>query len=116
MAHSTGARAMKGPTSMSKVAVWAKIPAQAGKRDELAKGLQIALDAASGEPGTTYYILHEDPKDPDVLWMYELYEDQAALDAHQGSDAFKALGAAIGGLLAGRPELTFVTPVAGKGA
>jgi len=100
---------------MSQVAVWARVPAQPGKRDDLAKALQGALDAAATEQGTIYYILHEDPKNDDVLWMYELYSDQAALDIHQGSDAFKALGPAISPFLGGRPELNFVTPIGGKG-
>lgn len=101
---------------MSKVAVVAKIPAAPGRRDELVAALQTALDTARGEPGTEYYILHADAKDPDVLWMYELYTDQAALDAHMGSEAFKALGPAIGPLLGGAPELTFLAPLGGKGA
>jgi len=100
---------------MAQVAVVARIPAAPGKRDELAKALQMALDNAADEPGTTFYILHEDSKDADALWMYELYTDQAALDAHQASDGFKALGPAITPFLGGRPELTFMTPLGGKG-
>lgn len=100
----------------ARVAVVAKIPAAPGKRDDLAAALQVALETARGEPGTTYYILHADAKDADMLWMYEMYTDQAALDAHMGTDAFKALGGVIGPFLGGRPELIFMTPLGGKGA
>ncbi|MEO5724124.1 MAG: putative quinol monooxygenase [Ilumatobacteraceae bacterium] len=100
---------------MSHVAVWAKIPAQPGKRDELAKALQGALETAKGESGTLTYILHEDPKDPDALYFYELYADQAALDAHMGSDAFKALGPALAAFVGGRPEMKVIKPIGGKG-
>ncbi len=103
-------------TADPRVAVIARIPAAPGKRAELAAALQVALDTAAGEAGTTYYILHEDAKDADALWMYEMYAGQAALDEHMGSDAFKALGPAIGPFLGGRPELTFLRPVGGKGA
>ena len=48
--------------------------------------------------------------------MLERYENQAALEAHMGSDAFKALGPSIGPFLAGRPELIFCKPIGGKGA
>ena len=41
--------------------------------------------------------------------------DQDAVDAHLGSDAMKALGPAIGGLLAAPPDLIFVDPILGKG-
>ena len=98
-----------------KVAAIAKIPAAPGKRDELIDALQIALDNAQGESGTLQYILHEDSKDPDAVWFYELYTDQDALTAHSTSDGFKAIGAAIGALVGGRPEITFLKPVGGKG-
>lgn len=101
---------------MTKVAVWAKIPAAPGKRDELAAALSGALETAQGESGTIYYILHNDPNDADALFMYELYESQDALNAHMGSEAFKALGPTIGPFLGGRPELQFVSPIGGKGA
>lgn len=101
---------------MADIGVIAKITAQDGKRSDLAAALQGALDAAEQEPGTIYYILLADGSDENVLWMYEMYENQAALDAHMGSDAFKALGPAIGPFLAARPELIFCTPIGGKGA
>jgi quinol monooxygenase YgiN len=100
---------------MSNVAVIAKINAQPGKRDELVQVLQGALDTAQAEEGTLVYLLHADTADPDVLWMYEVYADDAALGAHTSSDAFKALGPSIAPLLAGRPELTFLAPIGGKG-
>ncbi len=100
---------------MSKVAVIAKIPAQPGKRDELVAALQAALDNAEGEADTLTYILHEDLADADVVWFYELYTDQDALVAHGTSDAFKAIGAALRPFAAGRPELTMLKPVGGKG-
>jgi quinol monooxygenase YgiN len=101
---------------MAKVAVWAKIPAAPGKRDDLAKALEVGLETAKGEAGTIYYILHTDPNDADALYMYELYESQDALNAHMGSDAFKALGPALAPFVGGRPELTFLGPIGGKGA
>jgi quinol monooxygenase YgiN len=99
-----------------RITVIAKINALEGKRAELAAALQPALDAAQGEPGTLSYILLEDAADANALWMYEIYENQAALESHMGSDAFKALGPAIGSFLAGRPELNFVKALGGKGA
>jgi quinol monooxygenase YgiN len=101
---------------MADIGVIAKITAREGTRADLAAALQGALDAAESEPGTLMYLLLEDAVDANVLWMYEMYQDQASLDSHMGSDAFKALGPAIGPFLAGRPELTFCKPLGGKGA
>ena len=100
---------------MSHVAVVAKITALSGQRDQLVTALQVALDTAQGEPGTLKYILHTDAGNDDALWFYELYEESEALAAHSGSDAFKALGPVLAPYVAGRPELTMLNPVGGKG-
>jgi quinol monooxygenase YgiN len=100
---------------MSQIAVIARIPCQPGKRDEVEAGLKPMLDHTESEPGTQRYVLLRDNADENLLWMYELYQDQAALDSHGRSDAMKALGVAIGPHLAGRPELFFTSPVGGKG-
>jgi quinol monooxygenase YgiN len=100
---------------MSQIAVIAKITVQDGKRADAISGLAPMMDHVESEPGTLSYILLEDSTDANVLWMYELYSDQAALDTHGASDAMKALGGALGPVLAGRPELYFTTPVRGKG-
>ncbi len=100
---------------MSKVTVVAKLVAQEGKREELIQALQSLLDYAQTEQGVEQYSLHKDTKEADVLWMYEQYEDQSALEAHMGTDNFKAAGPKLAPLLGGRPELHFLQPVGGKG-
>ena len=100
---------------MSKVSVIAKLTAQPGKRDELVKALQVLLDNSETEAGTEVYVLHTDNKDENVLWFYERYADQAAVDAHMKSETFRGAGPTLAPLLAGRSELSFLTPVGGKG-
>ncbi len=101
---------------MADVAVIARVPAAPGQRAELAKALQMALDNVEQEAGTRYYLLHEARDDEDTLWMYEMYETQGDLEAHMGSSWFAELGPAIAPFLGGRPELTFLKPLGGKGA
>lgn len=98
-----------------KVAVIAKLTANPGQRSELATAVQGALASVQDEAGTEYYILHEDAADENVLWMYELYTDQAALITHGSSEALKAMGMASRPFAAARPEIIFLKPVAGKG-
>jgi len=101
---------------MSQVAIWARIPVKPGKRDEAIAAMQSELDhVTQNEPGTTYYIVHHDPKDEDSVYFYELYTDQAAAEAHGKSEAMKAMGPVLAPFLAGRPELKFLTPIKGKG-
>lgn len=98
------------------VAVIAKLVAQEGKRAELAAALAPMLEHVESEPGTLRYVLHEDAANADALWFYELYTDDAALGVHGGSDAMKAMGASLAGLLGAKPELFILRPVGGKGA
>jgi quinol monooxygenase YgiN len=100
---------------MSKIGVVAKIPCQPGKRADAAAALTEVVEATQEESGTVLYILHEDSKDENLLWMYELYDDQAALDSHMTSAAFGAMFAKLGELVSGRAEMNFLTPVTGKG-
>ncbi len=101
---------------MSQVAIWAKIPAKPGMRDEMIKVMQDEIDhVTNNEAGTTYYILHEDPKDEDAVYFYELYTDRAASEAHGQSDTFKAMGPLLAPFLGGKLELKFLRPVQGKG-
>lgn len=100
---------------MSKVIVLAKIPIQDGKRAEVIAGMAPMMDHVETEEGTLEYVLCEESGDENAVWVYEVYADQASFDAHSGSDVMKALGGSIGPFLAGRPELTFLSPVRGKG-
>ena len=100
---------------MSKKSIIAKMVFQDGKRDEAIAGMGPMMEHVESESGTIEYHMLKDSKDDHVLWMYELYADQEAVEAHLGSDTMKALGPAIGGLLAAPPELTFLDPVSGKG-
>jgi len=100
---------------MSKVSVVARIDAKEGKGDELIAAFDKLLAEVAKEPGTIQYVLHRSSTDPDVLYMTEIYENQAALDAHMGSDHFKSFGAGLGDLVKGA-DLQFLTPVsAAKG-
>lgn len=101
---------------MSQVAVIAKITAQDGKRADVVAGMGQMMEAVESEEGTLSYVLMQDASDANVIWVYELYTDQAAFDAHSGSDAMAALIGTIGGLLGAAPELTFATPVGSKGS
>jgi quinol monooxygenase YgiN len=101
--------------STEQVAVIAKITSKPGMRDDLARALDGAFPNVDKETDTTYYILHTDDNDENVLWMYELYTNKAALEAHQGAAWFKEWGPSLAPFMGGRPELIFMKPVGGKG-
>lgn len=100
---------------MSKIAVLAKLTAADGRRDDLVDAIGTMLEAVEAEEGTEVYALHRDVGDENVVWFYELYTDQASLDAHSSSDAMKEFGKGLAGLVAAAPEIMLLDPVGGKG-
>ena len=81
---------------MSKVVAIVKLAAAPGKGKELAAAMDFALENVKAESGTRYYILHAEVGNEDSLWLYEMYDSQADMDAHLGSEWFKQLGGKMG--------------------
>jgi quinol monooxygenase YgiN len=100
---------------MSELAYIVKVRTAEGKRDEALAALGPLVDAVEGEEGTLVYVVHADGTDPDVIWFYERYADQASFEAHTGSPAMAELGGKMVGLLAGTPEMSPVEVVRSKG-
>ncbi|MFO0909406.1 MAG: putative quinol monooxygenase [Isosphaeraceae bacterium] len=62
-------------------------------REEEAVGLFQALTAATrAEPGCRFYLAHRSTTDPRKFFLYEQYDDEAALDAHRASPHFDQYG------------------------
>jgi quinol monooxygenase YgiN len=101
---------------MAQVAVVAKLTAAQGKADEL-KAVIAELVAAVGsnEPGTLVYAAAQDGANPDVFWFYEFYGSAEAATEHSGGAALAEASGKMRGLLAGRPEVNLLTPVAATG-
>lgn len=100
---------------MSKIAMIAKLTAVDGRRDELVAALEKIYDTVENESGTLVYALHTDAGDANVVWFYELYTDNAALEAHSKSEGMAQMITALPGLVAGAPEMHALTPVRAKG-
>src|SRR5271154_2285126 len=66
-----------------------RMKAQTGKRDELAA---ILLESIVDMPGCLSYVVAKDSKDPDALWVTEVWESEAA---HRASLTLPAVRAAI---------------------
>jgi len=101
---------------MSKVSVVAKLTIKADKADEFPAAWDALLEHIdANEPGTEHYMLHRSSTEPNVFFVTEVYEDQAALDAHMGSEPFGAFGASLGDFVEGA-DMQFLVPVkAAKG-
>lgn len=89
----------------------ARLKIQSGKNAEF-ETIFSELEAAvrANESGNNFYACHR-TDDPDVYVVMEQYADQAAVDAHRASDHFKTIGAKLGDVMAGRPELESLTSI-----
>jgi quinol monooxygenase YgiN len=101
---------------MAQIAYVVKLTAADGRRDEALVTLGKLVDATEGEPGTVQYLMHTETKDPNTIWFYELYADQAAFEAHSGSPTMaEVVGQLGGGLLAGAADMRQLDVVRHKG-
>ncbi len=97
----------------AKVTVIARIVARPDTAGEVEAALCTLVDGAADEAGTVEYVLHREG-DSAAYWLYELYADQAAFDAHGRNPVLAEAFGRIGRLLAEPPELHILTPLQAK--
>lgn len=100
---------------MPKTVTLAKLPLKPGTRDQFIEAFSAMFPVVADEEGTVVYALHTDDANPDMVWIYELYADEAALGTHMSSEGFAAAFAAFGPFVAEGAELIRLTPVQAKG-
>jgi len=91
------------------IGVYAKLTIQEGKNDEFEKAFLEMRTKVLEEPGNIFYELHKSRDNETTYVVLEQYKDQDALDAH--SKHLAEIGGALGGLMAGRPEVSYFDAV-----
>ena len=92
------------------LAVIAKLNVKEGREDQFESVmLDLAAKVNENEPGNHLYKLCKDSEGNYIVM--EIYEDEAALEAHGKSDHFRESGAGFKGIMAGPPELTRMTVI-----
>lgn len=68
------------------------------------RGQMVANARASRErePGCSQFDVCVDPAQADLIYLYEVYDDRAAFDAHLATAHFKSFDAIVGPWLAGK--------------
>jgi quinol monooxygenase YgiN len=92
----------EGTVMLGVVATIKVKPGMEKEFEAVAKELVAKVNA--NEPGCKLYALHHDDAAKTYVFM-ERYVDQAAVDAHRGTDYFKALGRKMGEYMDGRAEV-----------
>lgn len=89
-----------------------QLTALEGKRDDLLRVLNNYVNTLDGEPGTTLFAVAADPNDTDMVWLWEEFADENAVQGHFQHDFFRALQMELADLLAEPPAVRPLAPVA----
>ena len=94
-----------------RVGLLVRLTANPGMRPALLDALNRYADGLGEEPGTEMYVVHTDPDDENIVWLYEIFTDDEAQRAHQGADGFAELMTEIPDLLGGPPAVLRLAPL-----
>ena len=81
---------------------------------EMAKFIELVKEngaAAVKEPGCREFNISVLASNPNHVFLYEVYENEAALNAHRATDHFKKYQAAVANMITGR-SVRAMTPIA----
>lgn len=93
------------------LALWVKVRVKPDGRERFLKAIETdALGSERDEPGCLRFNVLQDQQDPNVYYFFEIYRDEAALEAHRAAPHYAAWSAAAD-TLDGKPELTRCDPV-----
>ena len=94
------------------IGVIATLKVQPGKGADLEAAFKnLATKVRLNEPGNKFYTLCKSRAAEDTYVVMEMYDDQAAIEAHGKFDHFRAAGPSIGACLAGRPDIQYLDAV-----
>jgi autoinducer 2-degrading protein len=66
------------------LAIWVKVRIKPDQRKKFLDAIEVdALGSERDEPGCLRFNVLQDEKDPNVYYFFEVYKDQAALEAHR---------------------------------
>ena len=66
------------------LAMWVKVRIKPDQRKKFLDAIEVdALGSERDEPGCLRFNVLQDEKDPNVYYFFEVYKDQAALEAHR---------------------------------
>jgi quinol monooxygenase YgiN len=76
---------------MTPVSYFVRMRAKEGQADRVLELLlQNPRRIENGEPGNLAFGVHRSREDPNEFWLYETWESEAAVEAHESGEAFAA--------------------------
>ena len=94
-----------------RVGLFVRLAAHPGGRPGLLDALHRYADQLGAEAATEVFVIALDPDDADIVWIYEWFTDEEALNRHRASAPFAELVGEIPELLAAPPGLLRIDPL-----
>jgi len=94
-----------------RIGLLVRMPVKPGLRAAALDVLNRYVDDLDQEPGTEAFFLCVDPDDSDVVWLYEWFHDEAALEAHRSAPLFGRLMSELPELVADGPGIMRLDPL-----
>jgi quinol monooxygenase YgiN len=88
-----------------------RLTCQEGGRMALLDMLNTYADGLQEEPGTEIFVVSLDPDDGSIVWLYEVFRDLDAENAHRSSEGFARMMDAMADLVAGPPAVLRMEPL-----
>ena len=86
------------------LAMWVKVRVKPDQRKRFLDAIEVdALGSERDEPGCCRFNVLQDGQDENVYYFYEVYQDEAALEAHRKAPHYAVWRAAVDAL-DGSPE------------
>ena len=77
------------------IAIWVKVKVKPEGREKFLEAIEVdALGSERDEPGCARFNVLQDAQDPNVYYFYEVYRDEAALEAHRAAPHYAVWRAA----------------------
>ena len=77
------------------LAIWVKVRIKPGERQRFLKAIEVdALGSERDEPGCYRFNVLQDMQDENLYYFYEVYKDEAALEAHRAAPHYAVWKAA----------------------
>jgi quinol monooxygenase YgiN len=89
------------------IAIFTRLVAKPGRRDDLLATLDELAQSTQAEPGNEEFTCHAARDEPDVVLGYERFVDDAAIEAHRATDAVRIARERLDELLVQPPEITY---------
>lgn len=88
-----------------------RLTCQEGMRPAMLDLLNTYADGLSEEPGTEMFVVSLDPDEERIVWLYEVFKDDEAQEAHRASSGFAQMMSTMPEFLDGPPAVLRMEPL-----